>query len=148
VFEIRTFLRMVDGSFSLVDACEEIPSDPDYVEGAIEIVVDGKEIVGKREWDCVDQLWAYLATMSKQLRRTGEATISYPDQPIEISLKRQGTYVLIASEAGDQRRSGLVAEDEFLSVLQGAGEAFFNRMSRLNSRAERSYWAARAELTG
>jgi hypothetical protein len=146
MIEITTYLRGADGSFVQAESCDEPPADPDYIEGAVQIGIDGNEILGKREWDYVDQLWAYLATMTKELRETGKTARYLPDQPIEISFERQGNRVLVTSRAGSERRSGSVDEAEFLREIRRAGDAFFAHMTTLDPAETASYTASRSEL--
>ena len=143
---IRTFLRSGDGVFQPVGECQVPPPDPDYIEGALEITIDGVEIIGKPEWDYVDQLWAYLATMVGQLRASGEATTYLPDQPIELSLTASDGLVRVASLVGGQVRAGLVDEVEFLATVRAEGRAAFTELTRLAAVNAASYRLSLADL--
>ncbi|WP_405113197.1 hypothetical protein OG559_05775 [Micromonospora sp. NBC_01405] len=131
-----------------VESCRTRPADPGHVEGAVEILANGREIVGKREWDYVDQLWSYLATMVKDLRSRETVSAYYPDQPIKIEFARQGSRVAVASISGDMVRRASVDLLEFESVISAAGELFFGRMSELLPERAESYKLARSELIG
>ena len=60
---VSTYLRTPDGTFEPVESSTSAPADPAYIEGAVELTVDGTTVIGTAEWDYVDQLWAYLADM-------------------------------------------------------------------------------------
>lgn len=46
---------------------EEI-TDIQYIEGMIEVLYYGEEIIGAKEWDLVDQLWLYFIDALIQLK--------------------------------------------------------------------------------
>lgn len=143
---INTFIRLPHGSFVHVDSYGDRPADSDYVEGAIEIVADGVEIVGQREWDYVDQLWSYLADALERLRADGVASIYYPDQPIRIDFSVQGSRVLISSTGGGNARRVSVNRTEFDEVFNAAGRRFFDRISEIIPTNSDGYAAARSKL--
>ncbi|MFE5538153.1 hypothetical protein [Streptomyces sp. NPDC056492] len=146
MIEIETYLRGSDGEFVQVDACITPPADVDYVEGAVRIAIDGVEIIGIGEWDYVDQLWAYVASMIPQLSAAGHASTYFPDQPIELSFRRQGSQVLVSVKSGNVVRKVSVSTSDFVASLRGAGVAFFDRMSELLPENMQSYSESRREL--
>lgn len=143
---IATYLRSGDGTFRLAETCTDSPADPDYIEGAIELNIDGIEIIGKREWDYVDQLWAYVATMSEKLRAEPRADTYFPDQPILLAFQRSGKRVLVTCKIGDEVRAANADFDELMSALKEAGSTFFSHMSRLVPTRAKSYGIALSEL--
>lgn len=145
--EVETFLRSPDGSFTKVEVCQEVPPDPDYVEGAIVLSVDGVEILGLPEWDYVDQLWSYLSTMLVELEAEGRAETSFPDQPIRFAVEAVGgSRLLVTVEFGAQTRRVATDRQEFVDSLRRAGLEFFDGMARLVP--GNSYDRARARLGG
>lgn len=146
MIEIRTLLRYEEGSFVYLEDCTIPPQDPDYVEGAIEFYVDGAEIIGVREWDYVDQLWSYIADMVKDLIESGMASTYFPDQPIELSFKRNGSRVLVSCALKGETRRAEVELDELMEVIRKAGIAFFEKMSTLFPENSSSYGMASRDL--
>lgn len=132
----------------LAETCTDLPVDPDYIEGAIELNIDGIEIIGKHEWDYVDQLWAYISTMSKKLREEQRADTYFPDQPILLAFQRKGKRVLVTSKIGDDVRTANADFDDLMSAIKNAGNAFFGHMERLVPTNAKSYEIALSELTG
>jgi hypothetical protein len=143
---INSYLRTTDGSFRRVAECTDPPADVDYVEGAVEITVDGVEIIGCREWDYVNQLRSYLSVAAEELGATGAAHTYFPDQPIKLELQRQGNRVLISSTVGDQVRRASVERTEFAAVLKATGLRFFDEITSLVPELTDRYVAARARL--
>ncbi|RFS84112.1 hypothetical protein D0T12_18300 [Actinomadura spongiicola] len=146
--EIETYLRGRDGVFTRIAEYDAPIRDPDYVEGAIRMSIDGQEIVGVAEWDDVNWLWPFLATMAADLADSERVATSYPSQPIGLSFTRKGTFLEVAVDyvptrvawldglpralpAGRVRRRGLAPALEFLTALQTAGWSYAAEMSRL-----------------
>ncbi|MGH3391004.1 MAG: hypothetical protein ACRDOO_19220 [Actinomadura sp.] len=129
---ITSYLRTADGRFVQVDAVTDAPSDPHYVEGAIELVIDGVSIMDTEMWDYVDQLWAYICDMVRAYLERGEASTYFPDQPIMLSFKKQGaSRVLVSIKINDETRNAAAEEKELIEALRTHGSAFFARMTVL-----------------
>jgi hypothetical protein len=128
---IRTFLRNADGGFTLVEDCAEPPSDPDYIEGAIELIVDGVEIIGKSQWDYVDQLWSYVVSMAEKLKGDSRADTYFPDQPILLAFQKERGRVLVSAKVQEGVRRASADEGELMDALRVAGRVFFGKLSEL-----------------
>ncbi|MEV8435757.1 hypothetical protein AB0425_00150 [Actinosynnema sp. NPDC051121] len=125
-------LRARDGSFTPVARCRTAPPDLDYVDGAIDLVINGVAVVDQSMWDLVDQLWAYLVTMLHELREHGRAETCFPDQPLKLRFERiGGSRVLVVSEPSSGPRKSVVDEDELVTVLAAAAIEFFTAMHAL-----------------
>lgn len=144
---IRTLLRSPDGVFYDVGTCDGVPSDLDYIEGAIELRVDGVEIIGKSEWDYVDQLWAYIANMMDAFRTQDEVSTYFPDQPILLALERKGGRVLVSCKTGEVTRRASAGDTEFRQAVRTAGREFFEKMTNLARSNASSYEIALSKLT-
>lgn len=131
MIEIDTFLRGPDGGFVPTASCTAAPPDPDYVEGAILLTVDGREIIGLEEWDYVDQIWAYIAEMVTQLNSSGHAETHFPDQPIKLSFQVTRNRVLVTVETGADTKRASTPTEEFVRALKKAGLVFFEKMNEL-----------------
>jgi hypothetical protein len=59
-----------------------------HIEGAIELDINGVDVIDQSMWDDVNQLCAYLTDMLMDLGKKGEASSYFPDQPIKIGFKR------------------------------------------------------------
>ncbi|RAS68012.1 hypothetical protein C8D87_10272 [Lentzea atacamensis] len=138
--EFETFLRCAGGEFRKVEDCNTPPLDPDYIEGAIRLLVDGIEIIGFGEWDYVDQLWCYISEMMRQLRGSSHYAETYfPDQPVKLAFEVKGKRVLVTAKIGEEVRKASASSVDFFDSLKVAGLIFFGRISELvpaNSYAE------------
>ncbi|MBB5958450.1 hypothetical protein FHS29_005058 [Saccharothrix tamanrassetensis] len=137
--EIETFLKSPAGGFVPVQSCRTPPPDPDYIEGAIRLSIDGSEIIGTEEWDYVDQLWCYIAEMVTKMQSLGYAETYFPDQPIKLSFRAAGSRVLVIAKIGEETKTVNTSSADFLDAVKAAGLIFFRKMSELvpvNSYAE------------
>jgi hypothetical protein len=147
VIHVQTWLRSPDGEFVRVESCEWRPVDAQYVEGAIDLVVDGVSILSVAEWDYVDQLWSYIVNAISALREAGEASTYFPDQPIMLKLFRSSPgRILVSCEIGTNIRRVNVSEIEFLKALKVAGTTFFVKMKKLLPENSEVYELARQLL--
>jgi hypothetical protein len=145
VVEIKSYLKDSDGEFVDIATGGTAPPDPDYVDGAIHLTIDGREIVGLDEWDYVDQLWCYLADMAVQFRATGHADTYFPDQPIKLSFDGDDTTTLVTYEAADEVKRARVSTTELFNAIKTSGLSFFEKMSELVPAT--SYTEARRQLS-
>ena len=137
---VATYLRTPDETFEPVETSTASPADPDYIEGAIELVVDGTTVIGTEEWDYVDQLWAYIADMVEDLRAGEDLAETYfPDQPIRLAFERADGEILITAELDEEVRHALIPEQELITALDTAARRFFEKMTVLAAANATSY---------
>ncbi|RCG29634.1 hypothetical protein DQ384_18765 [Sphaerisporangium album] len=152
MINVRSFFRTPDGEFVAVDEFDGALDDLDYIEGAIELEVDGKPMLGKAEWDYVDELWFYISDMVREMRSTGEAMTDFPDQPITLSFRRIDRVgrVRISCDFGvsHERRDAVVREEELLDALRRSGSLFFEKMAILAPGHSKGYADAVERLQG
>lgn len=139
MIRIETYLRMEDGSFTPLERCALRPPDIDYIEGAIEIEIGGVEIVGRSEWDYVDQLWSYIADMTARLGSESEVSTYYPDQPVSLIFHATANWVVVTSRIGSETRSAGIGRSELIRALGEAGGRFFGNLSQLAPERSSSY---------
>lgn len=126
---VSSYLRSADGTFVPVSSATVPPPDPDYVEGAIELVVDGRTMIGQAEWDYVDQLWAYLVELVGTFEESGTAQTYFPDQPISVTLARiNDDRALLTVEVRPDVRRASVLRAEFADTIRRAAIDFFQAM--------------------
>ena len=105
------------------------PGYPRYVEGAVELTIDGVPIIDTVMWDYIDQLWAYVSDMVLSLQEQGQASTYFPDQPIKLSFRRNGKdRILVTLEINGATRTASADEGELVASLQEHGSTFFRKM--------------------
>lgn len=132
MIEVTSYLRGSDGQFTQVDAVTSSPPNHRYVEGAVELTIDGIPIIDTVMWDYVDQLWAYISDMVLSLQQKGQASTYFPDQPIKMMFQRHGgRRVLVTLEINGVTRKASADEGELVASLRKNGSAFFGKMIEL-----------------
>ena len=70
--------------FVTIDDPRATVEDPYYIEGAIELDVDGVVLFNQAMWDLVDQLWDYVVQGLESIEKGKPFKIFFPDQPLDI----------------------------------------------------------------
>ncbi|QFY07174.1 hypothetical protein GBF35_11170 [Nonomuraea phyllanthi] len=147
MIEVDSYLVGADGRFVLIGEAVGPPPDPHYIEGAIELTVNGVPILDLDTFDYVDQLWAYIADMVRSLQIEGAAGTYLPDQPVELLFQQQGFgRVLVTRRLGSISLTALAQEDELVSALRVGGTAFFKKMIELVPQNANGYIGALERL--
>jgi hypothetical protein len=107
-----------------------IPPDADYIEGAIDLCINGSQILSTAEWDYIDQLWAYIAKMLVDLSKGSQVVETrFPDQPVIFQIKRvSGGMLRISCSYGEVSREASAREERVLAAMRQAGLDFYSRM--------------------
>lgn len=150
---VRSYLRRKDGSFQPIETCTTRPSGPEEdIEGAVELTVNGTQLIGKREWDYVVLLWAFIVNALEEFCLTGTGRAGFPDQPVDLVFQRQGPqrvlvrYVICYVQGQQEVRRATADQQELLAALRAAGERFFTRMAELRPKEAPAYQYDRERL--
>ncbi len=99
-----------------------------YIEGAIQLTINGKKIIDKSMWDYVDQLWSYILEGVYKLDSCKTYTTYFPDQPIEIAFVNLNE-MFIEIKFGENR---VVAEKSVvIPSLVESGLEFFRSLQKI-----------------
>ncbi|WP_175822004.1 hypothetical protein [Burkholderia sp. BCC0419] len=123
MIEVITYLKS-EGGFVDFHSFDGKIQDPDYIEGAIELSVDGVVLLDKSMWDCVNQLWAYLAEGLVCVSRGEGFKTYFPDQPIEIKFAVHGASVVFSVTVRETLKV-VVDRFEFVSEMKRFAIEFF-----------------------
>lgn len=126
---IHSYLKQ-DGEFVPVAAVEEPPADLYYIDGAMELTVDGTALLTTAHWDLVDQLWVYFVRAVLDVERGGTETFRFPDQPLLVTVQRSGSAVEV-TVGEDDPTSATTDYDAFEAVFFEAADRFFAQMEAL-----------------
>jgi len=140
VIEIRTFFRK-DLSFVLSEDWSTTFDDCDYIEGGLELSIDGVPLITLEMWDYIDQLWEYIVDLFDRALATGSSAVFFPDQPIELTLQyvpRPGLFIVGVSRTA--RKVVATADSaDIVAAICGAGDRFFRLMMKLAPVNDASY---------
>jgi hypothetical protein len=130
-------LRSKRGVFTNIRDVKRYDGDRDYVEGAVEITIDGYELMTQRHWDDIDWLWPFMVQAVEACRTTGAGETYFPDQPLLFRVERRPAgRLLVALGTGDERRAKTADADEFCRALAVAGVEFFHWHRRMVKRSD------------
>ena len=129
MIDVKTYLKVGDEFLMPSQFYQEV-DDPDYIEGAIELIVDGEKILNLSMWDYVDQLWAYLIDGLINLNDGKSFSTFFPDQPIEVKFTPQGKEFFLFELLADDHKRKLINTKEFFNTLIPEAENFFQFLAR------------------
>ncbi len=121
-----------------IERATKPPPDDFYIEGVVEMLVDGRPILRRDSVDLVDQLWAYLVRGLEQLERGEDFSTSYPDMWLQVRMQRQATRVLITVDNPGEPATAVVELAELRRAMVPAAEAFFQRLAQLSPASQAS----------
>jgi hypothetical protein len=129
--------------FVNIDNTEEIlriknDLDLDYIYGVLYLTYNNQVIIDFTYYDLIDQLWAYLLNMIKELLQNKKSEMSFPDQPLPMSMERiSDDYILFSINFVQWK----LPQYEFLRALLSGAKDFFEKMILLIEE-ERDYYAS------
>lgn len=131
MFKVKSYLKQ-ENRFIPVSEFNSEFSDPDYIEGAIEISSSGKKILTLENWDYVDQLWAYLVNGLIEVSKGTEFQTFLPDQPTRVYLKPDSNLRRVLITVGKNSNNSISVEyEEFMNVMIKEAKSFFEQMNQL-----------------
>ena len=141
MLEVESFLKQGDNFISIINFYNLL-SDINYIEGAIKISYQQKEILTLDNWDLIDQLWGYFVTGLEQVSKGEKFETYFPDQPLKIAFEPNHDRKRVQIKVGeDENLKSFVNYDEFVAVMAKEGKFFFRRMIEL-SLSPKSYYEA------
>jgi hypothetical protein len=114
--------------------------------GSIELVINGIAVLDRHMLDDIDTLWAHVAILIDDYRNGRKASMVFPSEQLEFSFTPIGRgQVVVASVYGGDRLAAAADEHELISVIQQAGNTYFDKMETLT---QRFYAKERTLLSG
>lgn len=131
--DMRSLVRLADGSFIDIVEATVVAGDCSYVRGAISLRIDTVELFGPELWDDVNWLWPLLIRALDDCQATGMGRRGFPSQPIAIVAERawSGHTRLSVTDGDAINRSAVATDHDLLSAVTAAGLEFFRELRRL-----------------
>ena len=132
---IQSFLRKEDETLVPIQEWDAVIADPDYLEGALDLTVNGVHLITPSMWDYVDQMWAYIFNVLEELTTHESAHVYFPDQPIRLEMEKTIPGMIkisISSRSGKFNNSVQVNEGRFARKILDEGEKFFLHMQKID----------------
>lgn len=96
-----------------------------YMEGVICLTYNNKKIMNFTHYDLIDTLWVYLLNMIEEFLENKKSEMSFPDQPLEVSMKYISDQYMLFSIHLTQYK---LPRYEFLKALTIGAQDFFEKM--------------------
>lgn len=117
---IASYLKQ-DGQLVALEDFTGPIEDEDYIEGALELSINGRPLLTTAQVDYVDQLWAYLIQgMAEEVRDGQPFTTGFPDCPIEVALRPDLSRQQITVEVDLRQKRGPISATAPLVVFKEA----------------------------
>lgn len=139
---ISSLMKNEDGSFTPIQEWDGMISDPDYLEGALELTVNGVSLITPDMWDYIDQLWAYIFNTIEELTSKGSAWTYFPDQPIKLEMEKVESgmvQISVSIRPGKVDSTTKTEEKKLLQRLLEEGERFFLQLSESSPESRKKY---------
>jgi hypothetical protein len=128
-FDVSSYLKDGEGRHIKIEQWAGRLRDENYVEGWIELSVDGQLLLDATHWDLVDQLWAYLIDGMLESLDSGRAfECFFPDQPLKLRIQPMSWNELVFTVGEHSSRT---SKSSFIKAIATGGRDFFRRMSTL-----------------
>ncbi|MDC9591772.1 hypothetical protein PSI23_21455 [Xenorhabdus sp. XENO-10] len=132
---ISTYIKVGDEFIDIFQYEGDI-KDIDYIDGALELTINGKPLITKLMWDYIDQIWSYFSKGLSLVYENQEFKCYFPDQPIDVKfipLKgHKRVCVSISSHILPEVKTS-IEKNEFLIEMRDHAIKFFERLEYLKS---------------
>lgn len=106
-----------------------------FLEGAIVLEVNGRNVIDKSLWDDIEFIWYELVDMTVDFIEHGKGKMEFPDQPISANIRKvKGGLVRLEVSAWDGKiiSSSSALESDYLYALKNEGPKALRRLSEIN----------------
>ena len=126
---INSYIKIGDDFINFFDFNGHI-DDPDYIDGAMELSINGKKLIDKSMWDYIDALWSYLSEGLSVVYDGEEFKTNFPDQPIEVKFKpiHNNHNILVSVKCSSSEAKIVVDKKAFLSAMSNHAKKFFEHL--------------------
>lgn len=124
--EVRSYIQAGD-TFVPIAQFNGPLEDRNYVEGALELIIDGKTVSDISYNDLIDQFWAYIIGCLEKVVAGERGETFWPDQPIKLAFSPIPANKVLVERSGSSDPDVRVVVDTFDLVdalLAGASEFF------------------------
>ncbi|ELY4323842.1 hypothetical protein QL189_19810 [Cronobacter turicensis] len=133
---IRSYVKCGEAYIDFFDFTGPV-KDPDYIDGALELSVNGVNLIDNSICDYIDDLWSYLAE-GLSIVSKGQAFKTYfPDQPIEVNLVPDNNTILVSVNCDAEVKLS-VNKHDFLITMAEHAKKFFEHLKLIVPSSDKS----------
>ncbi|MDM5175616.1 hypothetical protein PO883_00120 [Massilia sp. DJPM01] len=128
----RTVLKK-GNTFIPIEEWKGAIEDPEYVEGAIILTLNGKIILDESLWDDVNWFWPYIANGLPDILEGKDFQTGLPDQPITFSVKHlNDNWLLLHVFSKDRELVKVkIKKNDYLSEMARGAIDFISRIEEI-----------------
>ncbi|MDC9596949.1 hypothetical protein [Xenorhabdus anantnagensis] len=128
---INTYIKVKDEFIDFYQYEGDIKKS-DYVDGVLELTINGKPLIDKSMWDDIIDLWSYLSEGLFLVYENKEFKCYFPDQPIEVKfIPLKGHRRVCVSVNCHSEVKTSIEKNEFLIAMRDHAIKFFERLEYL-----------------
>ena len=131
MINISTYIKANGVYVDFLDFNEEI-YNTDYIEGFIELTVNGVKLIDNSMHDYIDDLWSYFSEGLASIYKGEDFKTYFPDQPIEVKFEkcRNNKHILLTVNCHEEI-SVEIGKKEFFRVMKLHAEMFFDKLKQI-----------------
>ena len=126
---VNTFIKIEDKYIPISKVKQRVPNQ-DYIEGAIEIIINENPILTIQHGDYIDQLWSYIWDGLIALLENEAASFFFPDQPVKMSFELINFKRVKVSVEDRKVNSEVVGKSEFMTDMLDKCNEFFQYLPK------------------
>lgn len=134
---VKTYIKSKNNFIEFNDYTEKF-EDSDYIEGALELMINDVVLLNKDMWDYIDQLWSYIADGIICIQNNQAFETYFPDQPIKISFTPIKESVFVSVTCHSEKKIK-VNKKEFINIMTKHIIDFFDYLRRKDASFNRRY---------
>jgi hypothetical protein len=132
MIEVKSYIGSINiesgENFTLVGEYDGTIEDPRHIDGAIELIIDGKYLISQQQWDLVDLLWLYIVDGIESIIEGKDYSSSFPDSSVEFSLRIESSDKI---ELTVDDESVVCDRQELINTLLNGAESCLTELSSL-----------------
>ena len=103
MISVKTYLK-INNEFIEFHEYNGGLSNINYIEGALELSINGVVLIDKTMWDYIDQLWAYIVNGVENILNDEPFETYFPDQPIKLKVIPSNENIIFSVECDTEKK--------------------------------------------
>ncbi|EJC1154368.1 hypothetical protein MYA08_002842 [Cronobacter sakazakii] len=133
---VKTYIKCGDNYIDFFDFTGPV-KDVDYIDGAVELSINGVCLIDKSMYDYIDQLWSYLAEGLSKINKGETFETYFPDQPIAVKIIADKNNILISVHCHSEVKV-YVNKNIFLLKIAEHARAFFEHLKTIDPSSDKA----------
>ena len=131
MLEVNSYLKVEEKYIPIQEFTDEI-FDSDYIEGAIEIIINNNILLSVDESDYIDQLWSYILDGLIAVDAWTSFSTYFPDSAVNLAFEpdRAAQTVKIVVNSYTEV-SSVIPYEEFMQAMVNAATVFFRKLGEV-----------------